>query len=280
MHLKFPLEDVDIEISTQKKQVSSALYDDGYYRLNETEFCMDVENVGWFYAERGKYINLVLYPEATKASVELYLNGSTYGAILHQRKLMPIHGSSFVYNAKGIMLCGESGAGKSSLTASFCENGSQFLTDDVSPIKFIEQNPFILPLSDRIKLWQDSLEQLNYPKGELTQIWKDYSKFYLPITSNDVKPFPLDIIFILEKYSGNQVEISEVKAVEKFEALRNEIYRWEYLEGMKNTEASYLKNIIGLINNVKVFKVFRPEAIEISKTTSKLGSFIHKQCNQ
>ena len=111
MNLKFPLADVTIEITTLKKEVTAPLYDDGFYRLNQHEFSMDVEDVGWFYASGGNYIAMVLNPAATQANIELYLNGSTYGAILHQRKIMPMHASCFVHNNKGIMLCGESGAG-------------------------------------------------------------------------------------------------------------------------------------------------------------------------
>ena len=104
MQLKFPLQDVKIEITQIKKEVDKPLYDDGFYKLNQNEFSMDVEGVGSFYASGGNYIALVLNPKATQATIELYLNGSTYGAILHQRKIMPMHGSCFVYNNKGVML--------------------------------------------------------------------------------------------------------------------------------------------------------------------------------
>lgn len=107
---------------------------------------MNVEDVGWFYASGGNYISIVPNPEVNDTTIELYLNDSTYGAILHQRKIMPIHGSCFEYDGKGVMICGESGAGKSSLTATFCKNGANFLTDDVTPLVFSNEVPLILPL--------------------------------------------------------------------------------------------------------------------------------------
>ncbi len=274
MHLNFPLADVTIEQTSNKIEVETALYDDGFYRLNQTEFSMDVPGVGWFYAANGNYINAVLDPKATKPAVELYLNGSAYGAILHQRCLLPLHGSSFVYRNKGIMLCGESGAGKSSLTAAFCKDGSAFLTDDVSPLTFNDHIPYILPLSDRIKLWQDSLEQLYYDKKQLTEIWQDYSKYYLPVKPKSVNSHVLDIIFIIEKHKNSEVVMEEVQGMNKFEQLRNEIYRWEYLQGMKGTEADYLHKIIDLNLHVKVIKVRRPEDIKIKEMKNELTAFI------
>ena len=279
MQLKFPLTDVTIEITDIKKEVANPLYDDGFFRLNQDEFAMDVEGVGSFYASGGNFISLVLDPTATRASIELYLNGSTFGAILHQRKIMPMHGSCFVYNNMGIMLCGESGAGKSSLTASFCHNGSAFLTDDVSPMLISEGLPFILPLSDRIKLWDDSLEQLQLEKGELAQIYQDYQKFYLPVDSEITEPYPLHLIFIIDKHESEEVNFTELEGIERFTALRNEIYRWEYLQGMAASEAKYLNNLINISTNVKVIKVFRPEKIEIETLRSILAKKIETYAN-
>lgn len=275
MELKFPLDDVSIEFSNQRKEVVSPVYSDNFYRLNETEFSMDVKDVGWFYASNGNYININLYPKATKTMVELYLNGSTYGAILHQRQILPLHGSSFAYKGKGIMLCGESGAGKSSLTASFCKHGARFLTDDVSPIVFKTSKPYVLPLSDRIKLWEDSLHELNYVNDNLTQISSDYHKFYFPIEPIETQAYALDIVFIIDKYKGQEVKIEEIAGIQKFEQLRNEIYRWEYLQGMKMTEADYLKKIIDLNANLRAFKVSRPENIELDAMRRRIESYIN-----
>jgi GTPase SAR1 family protein len=277
VQLRFPISDVKIEISKHKKEVVDPLFDDGFFRLNQNEFSMNVEDVGWFYASSGNYVSMVLNPKATISMIELYLNGSTYGAILHQRKIMPMHGSCFVYDNKGIMLCGESGAGKSSLTAAFCYNGSTFLTDDVTPLVFFEGLPFITPSSDRIKLWEDSLKQLSLEKDGLKQINEDYQKFYLPFDSTISEPYPLDMVFIIEKQDNDEVKFQELRGIERFTALRNEIYRWEYLEGMKESEASYLNYIVNISNNVKVVKVLRPEKIKIETLRSILSDKIANQ---
>jgi GTPase SAR1 family protein len=187
---------------------------------------------------------------------------------------MPLHGSCFVFNNRGIMLCGESGAGKSSLTAAFCHNGSTFLTDDVTPVLFSDGLPFILPLSDRIKLWEDSLNQLKLEKTNLDKINQDYQKFYLPVDSNRSEPYSLNLVFIIEKHEKDEVRFLEMEGIERFTALRNEIYRWEYLQGMKESETSYLNYLINISSNVKVIKVFRPENIEIETLRNILADKI------
>lgn len=206
MQFKFPLPDVKIEITDTKKEVENPLYDDGFYRLNQNEFSMDVERVGFFYASGGNYISLVLNPKASLPNIELYLNGSTYGAILHQRKIMPMHGSCFIFNNKGIMLCGESGAGKSSLTAAFVLDGNAFLTDDVTPILFSNKQLLIWTMSDRIKLWEDSLRQLNKDKEGLHKIDPETEKFYFPIASYDKSTYVLNHIFLINFHDRSEIK--------------------------------------------------------------------------
>lgn len=275
MRLRFPLSDVKITLTTEKKEVKDALCDDGYYRVNQREFSMEVKDVGSFYAANGKVIEIVPCPGVNQATLELYLNGSTYGAILHQRGIMPMHGSSFVFEGRAIMLCGESGAGKSSLTAAFCQQGSQFITDDVSPIIFKDNQPYLLPLSDRIKLWEDSMEQLNINTAQYDRIADWYHKYYYTLEANSEASYALQLIFVIEKHESEAVQFEELAGVNRFTELRNQIYRWEYLNGMPETEAHYLQQLLSISASVPVIKVRRPENIPIDQLRTKLAEFIN-----
>ncbi len=279
MQLKFPLKDVKIEISDSRKVVENPLYDDDFFRLNQNEFSMDVEDVGSFYASGGNYISLVLNPEASIANIELYLNGSTYGAILHQRKIMPMHGSCFVYDNLGIMLCGESGAGKSSLTAAFVIDGNDFLTDDVTPVLFSNNQAHIWTMSDRIKLWEDSLKQLNQSKADLHKIDPETEKFYYPLESYKDSTFRLNHIFLLEKHDRSNIDFQGIEGAEKIMALRKEIYRLEYMQGMPENEAYYFKNLVEISKNITITKLYRPKDIAIEQTQQQLKKYLNKISN-
>ncbi len=277
MDFRFPLNDLDIKVTKEKRFVNSPTISEDWMQINQQEFSLTIDDIAHFYASNGNFIQISPADNANRESIELYLNGSVYGAILHQRKVLPIHGSCFVFEGKGIMICGESGAGKSSLTASFSLNKGEFLTDDVTPLVFQDGLPFILPLSDRIKLWEDSLKQLNLNTDNLKQIWEDYQKYYLPVTTETTLPFPLHLIFIIEKHDLPEVKFQELTGVERFTALRNEIYRWEYLKGMPDSEASYLNQLINISTNVHVIKVIRPTVIEIDLLRSVLADYITNQ---
>ncbi len=265
MKFRFPLKDVTIELANRRKIVESPLLSNGFFTLNQNEFSMDVKGVAWFYISKGDYISIVPYPGADKNNIELYLNGSGYGAILHQRMILPLHGSSFLFNNKGVAICGESGVGKSSITTAFCLDGADFMTDDVTPIIFQAKTPYIWTFSDGIKLWTDSFDKLNIAKTGLCQVDPDMDKYYFPMSSTEKNLNILDIIFILGVHKKDEIKIIELEGIEKFFALRNEIYRYEYLEGMKDSERAYFGQLIFISKKVAVLRVLRPENIELTR---------------
>jgi hypothetical protein len=265
MELSIPLNDVQIEVVTRKKEIQYPLFSNDFYTLNQNEFSLDVDKVAWFYASGGKNISVFPYPGADESSIRLYLNGSVYGAILHQRKVLPLHGSSFIFNGKGIVICGESGSGKSSVTASFCLNGAGFLSDDITPVIFEKGSPCILSISDHIKLWGDSLKQLKQKEDGLQRIDPVTDKFYYHIDQGKSITFPLDYVFVLDLYDKNEVECTILYGSEKFAALRNEIYRYEYLQGMPENEAVYFQQLIEISRGVEIARIVRPSNITIEQ---------------
>lgn len=257
MELRFPLKDVFVKRVGKTRRVEHPLYAETYWQMNQQEFAMQVEGVVDFYACDGSEVEYTPVDGADRNSIELYLNGSVYGAILHQRKILPMHGSSFIYKGLGIMICGEAGAGKSSVTASFCLNGAEFLTDDVTPVLFRDNIPYIWAMSDRIKLWDDTLKQLEQEKEGLQQICPETDKYYYPMPASPVELFKPAQIFILKIGKSDETVCEELSGPAAFQALRNEIYRPEYMRGMPENDPLYFRNIVEICQNVKVIRVER-----------------------
>lgn len=274
MTLRFPLSDVKIRKVSLAPIIKEPTYADNFWQMNQNEFTMQVTGVGSFYACNGNEVLYAPEPGVPQETLELYLNGSVYGAILHQRKILPLHGSSFVYDGKGILVCGDAGAGKSSVTASFVFNGAGFLTDDVTPMVVREDMPLIMALSDSIKLWDDTLTYLNIKKKGLRKIAPDTDKFYYPVIKGVTEYFPLDMVFIISAGHDNGISFREVSGAEKFVALRKEIYRWEFLEGMKENEKAYFRTLSVIASVVRVFDVMRTDTTGINELRSTLEKII------
>lgn len=54
--------------------------------------------------------------------------------LLAWRGLLPFHGCAISIEGQGVLICGVSGAGKSSLTAALIAEGAQFISDDLSVV--------------------------------------------------------------------------------------------------------------------------------------------------
>jgi len=263
MEFRFPLADVSVVLVDQVRKVEHPLFSGAYWQMNHDEFAMQVEGVCSFFACNGIEVEVAPVSGADQAAIELYLNGSVYGAILHQRKIIPLHGSSFLLGGKGVLVCGESGSGKSSLTAAFVLDGAGFLTDDVTPLVERNGEMFIWAVSDRIKLWEDSLRQLDADRTSLSTVYPGMEKYYYPVGSSVQEFFRLDEIFVIEISDGESVVIRETDGPEKFEVIRNQIYRYEFLTGMPENEQVFFRTLLGICSNIPLIRILRPEKMEI-----------------
>jgi len=69
-------------------------------------------------------------------------------------------------------------------------------------------------------------------------------------------------------------EFCEPSPAEKFSLLRSEVCSWEMLAGMPETEEEYLHQLLEIVKLVKVFRVVRPDKIEISAFHSAIELFL------
>ncbi len=148
------------------------------------------------------------------------------------------------------------------------------MTDDITPVIFKKGMPQILAMSDRIKLWDHSLEQLNLGKEGLNSISPGADKFYFPLEASKTESYPLKIIFILEVRNQSGTTFVEIEGSEKVIAIRNEVYRPEYFKGMQANEPVFFHKLIGISREVKVFRISRPVHLKIKELMSTVRNFM------
>jgi GTPase SAR1 family protein len=227
---------------------------------------MEVNQVARYLVKCGKEVFIHPLEKADAASVHLFLAGSVFGALLHQQCLLPLHGSSFSYNGKGVVICGRSGVGKSSVVAALCQNGGTFINDDITPLQISDNQTTIIPIKTRLKLWDDSLEKLKIQNTNLERIRPMMEKFYLPADNSSVKEQRLNQLFILNTHEKDEYFISELTGLEKYNAIQNHIYRKIYLKGMPETNKIYFNQLLKLSKQITCKRVIRPRICNINDT--------------
>ncbi len=90
----------------------------------------DAENFAVFDFQRGFGFGSVTRGTAADHPLLRYRFLTAAGMLVEQRSLAPLHGALIVKNGRGVMLCGESLAGKSTLAYAACRQGWTYVTDD------------------------------------------------------------------------------------------------------------------------------------------------------
>lgn len=270
----FPLRDVALFQRESVSVVENPSVTAATWQVGQHEFAMQMEGVGDFYVREGNYVEFSPSAGADPEWVDLCLKGRVLVALLHQRKTINFHASSFIHEGKGIMIMGETGAGKSSLTASFTLSGAGFLSDDLTPVIFRKSVPYIWPVSGTIKLTDNTIGQLNINPQKLTVAETGTGKNYLHIGHAGVEYFPLHSVFKIEITGNSSPEFYVPAPAEKFSLLRSEICSWEMLAGMPETEAEYLHQLLRMVQQVNIVRVMRPPVIEISTLHKAISDYI------
>lgn len=264
MEFDFPLENVEVAYSGHiVNKPSLPILIHPWIEIGEQEFYLNVNNVAQYSSQQGQKVNVVPYEGADEDSIRLFLNGSVLGAVMHQKGILPFHGSAIEYEGKGIIICGQSGVGKSSVTEAFCQNGARFINDDITPVRISKAVTSIIPIKTRIKLWDDSLKKLKIKNDGFEKIRPGLEKFYLPVEEAFSAERQLNHIVILGKHNSDGFEVNELDGMAKFNALRKQIYRKTYLKGMPETAKLYFKQIFQLAGAIRVTQVIRPQICDI-----------------
>ena len=226
-----------------------------------------------YFVENGNSITIETGGHDDKDFIRLFLITANFGALLHQRKVIPLHAGGFLINGEAVLFAGNSGAGKSTTTAAFREKGYTLVADDVGVIHLNENNiPIVEPGVPFIKLWKESLDLLDKEAVKENRVRHDIEKYYVPITDIIQESVPIKRIYFLEKSSElTEPVIKNISAIDTVNYLRIGTYRYYYLIGLGG-ENEHFKIAFSLGQRNLVKHLTRPEKY----STDKLVAFIEQ----
>jgi hypothetical protein len=232
------------------------------------QLLLDVERVGRFQVRNGNEIIIDRHPGACDDDVRLFLLGSAFGALMHQRGLLVLHGSTVKAGDGCVIFLGRCGAGKSTVATVLHRRGYACLGDDVSAISLEEDGvPYAAPAYPQAKLWVDTLEHFGIDAAGLRRIRPTREKRALPFRpACDEDRIPVQRLYVLSPAAERRdLFLGAVRGVPKCRVLRDYTYRFEYLQGL-NLAAEHFKQISHLASRLPIIRINRPgEAYSIEK---------------
>lgn len=192
-------------------------------------------------------------------NVRLFLLGSAFGALLHQRGLLPLHANAIEIDGKAMIFMGESGAGKSTLAAWFHDQGFCVLADDVCVVRpDPEQGPLAYPGLPRLRLSEEALAATDRSVEEYPLAYAgadDFRKYDVSIIDNARRTAcPVGGVFILAR--GDEVAAERLRGIEAVKAIFENIYRGSYLAQIRGQQAHWAA-AVQLVKDVPLFRLSR-----------------------
>jgi hypothetical protein len=226
----------------------------------------------------GKELLVESFTGEIRRNQRLYLLGSALAAILHQRKLLPLHACSIELEGKAWVFLGHPGAGKSTLASWLVEQGGRLISDDVSVVRQSRGGRFTTTLGiPRLRLWREVLELKGYDPTEYERSFEGWDKFDVPVHDSGVLPsqdqVPIEHLFLLEQ-GGDEIGFRRMSGAEAVSAFSANTYRGSYVRLMGHSQV-HLEQCVALASGVRLSVLRRPKDLgRMSADYGRLSEFI------
>jgi hypothetical protein len=214
-----------------------------------------IPEVARFRIAEGTSITIDPEPGVPERNVRLFLLGSAFGALLHQRGLLPLHANAVEIDGRAVAFMGESGAGKSTLAAWFHDHGHRVVADDVCVVRFDDNGAMVSPGIPRLRLWREALAVTGRHADDYEPSYSGdpgFDKFDVPATAGFGRDsLRLRSVVILDV--GDEMEIEPLQGVAATEAIFNHTYRGQMVAQARNASVHW-QACVRLVREVPIFR--------------------------
>jgi hypothetical protein len=202
----------------------------------------------------------------------VYMLGQALSFALVRQNLEPLHATSVVVGGRAIAFLGNPAFGKSTLAASFLEEGHRLLTDDLLVLNDLPDPLVAYPGPPRIKLFPAIARRYLDDLSNGVPMNADTQKLIVPLDDRRwcASPMPLTTIYVIRepwalsrsaaKTSRSETEIEHLNPRDAFLALLGGVFN-RRVPG-KDRLARQFAFLSGLVARVPVRRLSYPRALE------------------
>jgi hypothetical protein len=225
-----------------------------------------VPRVARYRIQDGRSITVDADAAVPERNLRLFLLGSAFGALLHQRGLLPLHANAIEIGKKAVAFMGASGEGKSTLAAWFHDRGHRVIADDVCVVKLTaEGKAFAAPGQQRLRLWKEALEASGRDSSSYDRSFagrEDIEKFDVPLEPARHRPDDCELagVYVLE--TANHFSIEQLSGLQAAEALFSHTYRGRYINDA-GSQRQHWQSAMSLVQYIPIFRIDRPRGLDL-----------------
>jgi len=227
------------------------------WQIAGDRFLLQVPNVARFLLRGGREIMFEPAPGVEPAEVSIFLIGTVFGILLHQRGEIVLHASAVRVAGKAVLFCGASGTGKSTLAAALAQRGFPSVSDDLCAITLSAGLPTVQPDGRHLKLWAQAIEKLDLAGRRGAPVRKQLEKFFVEPGEAFGEPLPLGAVYALREARPPQAAgIERPNVVDAALILRRNAYRPLLVNRMEQ-KADYFRAATAIANAAGIFHLTR-----------------------
>ncbi len=228
------------------------------WQIAGKQFLMRIPDIARFLLKNGNEIVFAAESDARAADIPVFLIGTVFGILLHQREQIVLHASAVRVNGRAVLFCGASGAGKSTMAAALAQRGYPLVTDDVCTLTIDGHGaPLVHPDGRQLKLWAQAIDRLDLAQRRGERVRSSLEKFYVAPSEAFTEPLPLGAVYALrEARPPHAPGIERPNVVDAALLLRRNAYRPLLVRRM-DQKANYFRAASAIANVAGIFYLTR-----------------------
>ncbi len=202
-----------------------------------------------------------------------FVSGAAFAILLVQRHIIPIHCSALSDEKKSIIISGQPGAGKSTVSRTLLERGYKFMADDIAAVKILEDKAYAYPSFPYQRLCRNEVVRRKLDVNSLRYVDEEKDKFLISVKDYYVsEPKELAAMIVLAKNDVKDVEVVKLIGFEHLIALKTNMYL-SYILGYWMSDPEFEKVFLQVVSKCPIFLITRPLEGEYSE---KIADIIAK----
>lgn len=219
-----------------------------------------VPDSGQVYVEKGRKIVVETEENANMDLVCSMLLSAGFALILLQRNEPVIHGSAVVYDGEAVIVSGESGAGKSTITMELLKQDVGFLADDTVRVHLQEGRVVASPAYPQQKICRNMVEEYGLKLEKLRYIDEQRDKFAMMRTDRYVaEATPVKMMVVLKKKEDAKEVFSEkLQGKEYLDTLIDNLYLADTYKYNVGVSMQLMQQMLLMAGGVPFYVIYRP----------------------
>lgn len=193
----------------------------------------------WLVVESGERIGYCLTGGGHPSYLQSYILGFGMAMLAMQRGELAIHCSAVADETGAVLIAGESGAGKSTVTTAFLEKGYGLLADDMAFVETAKRGSAMAkPAFPFQKLCRNVAMEKGYCLEELIYINEEKDKFLVPYVGEfKTEAVPVKAFIMLGVVGGEEVVSQEIAGINRLHVYANNLFLRHLLKKDKYSPA-------------------------------------------